>query len=139
MIRVLRCRNENEHQENNYLLGGVQMNNRLVEEITASQLRSDLPEFKSGDEVKVAVRIIEGNKSRIQVFQGVVIQRRGGGVNATFTVRKVSSGIGVERTFPLHSPSIAGIEVMRKGKVRRNKITYIRKRSGKAARIKEVL
>ena len=115
------------------------MNNRLVEEITASQLRSDLPEFKSGDEVKVAVRIIEGNKSRIQVFQGVVIQRRGGGVNATFTVRKMSSGIGVERTFPLHSPSIAGIEVMRKGKVRRNKITYIRKRSGKAARIKEVL
>lgn len=115
------------------------MNNRLVEEITASQLRTDLPEFKSGDEVKVSVRIIEGNKSRIQVFQGVVIQRRGGGVNATFTVRKVSSGIGVERTFPLHSPSIAGIEVMRKGKVRRNKITYIRKRSGKAARIKEVL
>ena len=115
------------------------MNNRLVEEITASQLRADIPEFKSGDEVKVSVRIIEGNKSRIQVFQGVVIQRRGGGVNATFTVRKMSSGIGVERTFPLHSPSIAGIEVMRKGKVRRNKITYIRKRSGKAARIKEVL
>ncbi|MBQ6921363.1 MAG: 50S ribosomal protein L19 [Bacilli bacterium] len=115
------------------------MNNRLVEEITASQLRSDLPEFKSGDEVKVSVRIIEGNKSRIQVFQGVVIQRRGGGVNATFTVRKMSSGIGVERTFPLHSPSIAGIEVMRRGKVRRNKITYIRKRSGKAARIKEIL
>ena len=115
------------------------MNNRLVEEITASQLRTDLPEFKSGDEVKVSVRIIEGNKSRIQVFQGVVIQRRGGGVNATFTVRKMSSGIGVERTFPLHSPSIAGIEVLRRGKVRRNKITYIRKRSGKAARIKEIL
>ena len=115
------------------------MNNRLVEEITASQLRTDLPEFKSGDEVKVSVRIIEGNKSRIQVFQGVVIQRRGGGVNATFTVRKMSSGIGVERTFPVHSPSIAGIEVVRRGRVRRNKITYIRKRSGKAARIKEVL
>ena len=115
------------------------MNNRLVEEITASQLRTDLPEFKSGDEIKVAVRIIEGNKSRIQVFQGVVIQRRGGGVNATFTVRKMSSGIGVERTFPVHSPSIAGVEVVRRGKVRRNKITYIRKRSGKAARIKEIL
>ena len=115
------------------------MNNRLVEEITASQLRTDLPEFKSGDEVKVSVRIIEGNKSRIQVFQGVVIQIRGGGVNATFTVRKMSSGIGVERTFPIHSPSIAGIEVVRRGKVRRNKITYIRKRSGKAARIKEIL
>ena len=115
------------------------MNNKLVEEITASQLRTDLPDFSSGDEVKVSVRIIEGNKSRIQVFQGVVIQRRGGGVNATFTVRKVSSGIGVERTFPLHSPNIASIEVLRRGKVRRNKITYIRKRSGKAARIKEVL
>ena len=115
------------------------MNNKLVEEITASQLRTDLPEFKSGDEVKVAVRIIEGNKSRIQYFQGVVIQRRGGGVNATFTVRKMSSGIGVERTFPVHSPSIAGVEVVRRGKVRRNKITYIRKRSGKAARIKEIL
>ena len=115
------------------------MNNRLVEEVTASQLRTDLPEFKSGDEVRVSVRIIEGNKQRIQVFQGVVIQRRGGGVNATFTVRKMSSGIGVERTFPVHSPSIAGIEVVRRGKVRRNKITYIRKRSGKAARIKEIL
>ena len=115
------------------------MNNRLVEEITASQLRTDLPEFKSGDEIKVSVRIIEGNKSRIQVFQGVVIQRRGGGVNATFTVRKMSSGIGVERTFPVHSPNIAGIQVVRRGKVRRNKITYIRKRSGKAARIKEIL
>jgi len=115
------------------------MNNRLVEEVTASQLRTDLPEFKSGDEIKVSVRIIEGNKQRIQVFQGVVIQRRGGGVNATFTVRKMSSGIGVERTFPVHSPSIAGIEVVRRGKVRRNKITYIRKRSGKAARIKEIL
>ena len=115
------------------------MNNKLVEEITASQLRTDLPEFKSGDTIKVSVRIIEGNKSRIQAFQGVVIQRRGGGVNATFTVRKMSSGIGVERTFPLHSPNIAGIEVIRKGKVRRNKITYIRQRSGKAARIKEIL
>ncbi len=115
------------------------MNNRLVEEVTASQLRTDLPEFSSGDEIKVSVRIIEGNKQRIQAFQGVVIQRRGGGVNATFTVRKMSSGIGVERTFPLHSPNIAGIEVIRRGKVRRNKITYIRKRSGKAARIKEIL
>lgn len=115
------------------------MNNRLVEEITASQLRTDIPEFKSGDEVKVSVRIIEGNKSRIQAFQGIVMQRRGGGVNATFTVRKMSSGIGVERTFPLHSPSIASIEVVRKGRVRRNKISYLRKRSGKAARIKEVI
>ena len=115
------------------------MNTKLVEEITASQLRQDLPEFSSGDEVKVSVRIVEGAKSRIQNFQGVVIMRRGGGVSETFTVRKMSSGIGVERTFPLHSPSIAGIEVVRRGKVRRNKITYIRKLSGKSARIKEIL
>ena len=115
------------------------MNNNLVNEITASQLRTDLPEFKSGDTVRVSVRIIEGNKQRIQNFEGVVISRRGGGVSETFTVRKVSSGIGVERTFPVHSPSIAAIAVIRRGKVRRNKITYIRKRSGKSARIKEIL
>lgn len=115
------------------------MNANLVNEITASQLRKDLPNFSSGDEIRVSVRITENNKSRIQNFQGIVIQRRGGGISETFTVRKMSSGIGVERTFPLHSPSIASIEVVRKGKVRRNKITYIRKLSGKAARIKEVL
>ena len=115
------------------------MNSNLVNEITASQIRHDLPEFKSGDTVRVSVRIIEGNKSRIQNFEGVVIQRRGSGVSETFTVRKISSGVGVERTFPLNSPSIATIVVVRKGKVRRNKIFYIRKRSGKSARIKEVL
>ncbi len=115
------------------------MNNNLVNEVTSSQLRTDLPEFKSGDEIKVSVRIIENNKQRIQNFQGVVIARRGGGVSETFTIRKMSSGIGVERTFPLHSPAIASIAVLRRGKVRRNKITYIRKRSGKSARIKEIL
>ncbi len=115
------------------------MNTNLVNEITASQLRTDLPEFSSGDEVKVSVRIVEGAKSRIQNFQGVVIMRRGGGVSETFTVRKISSGVGVERTFPLHSPNIVTIEVIRRGKVRRNKITYIRKLSGKSARIKEIL
>lgn len=139
-IRVLRCQNENEHQEKNYVKEAKQiMNNNLVNEVTASQIRRDLPSFKSGDEVKVSVRIIEGNKSRIQNFQGVVICRRGGGVSETFTVRKMSSGIGVERTFPVNSPVIAAIEVVRRGKVRRNKITYIRKLSGKSARIKEVL
>ena len=97
------------------------MNNNLVNEVTASQIRKDLPEFSSGDEIKVSVRIIEGNKSRIQNFQGVVICRRGGGVSETFTVRKMSSGIGVERTFPINSPVIAGITVVRRGKVRRNK------------------
>jgi large subunit ribosomal protein L19 len=115
------------------------MNSNLVKEVTASQLRTDLPEFSSGDEIKVSVRIIEGNKSRIQNFQGVVIVRRGGGISETFTVRKMSGGIGVERTFPLHSPIIASIEVVRRGKVRRNKISYIRKLSGKSARIKEIL
>ena len=115
------------------------MNSNLVNEITASQIRHDLPEFKSGDTVRVSVRIIEGNKSRIQNFEGVVIQRRGSGVSETFTVRKISSGIGVERTFPLNSPSIAAVTVVRRGKVRRSKIFYIRKRSGKSARIKEIL
>jgi len=112
------------------------MNNNLVNEITARQLRHDIPEFSSGDTVKVYVRIIENKKERNQVFEGVVMQRRGGGVSATFTVRKISSGIGVERTFPVNSPAIAKIEVVKRGKVRRNKITYMRKRSGKAARIK---
>ena len=120
--------------------GGISnMNNNLVNEITASQLRNDLPEFSSGDEVKVSVRIVEGNKTRIQNFQGVVISRRGGGVSATFTVRKMSGGIGVERTFPVNSPAVASVQVIRRGKVRRNKITYIRKLSGKSARIKEIL
>ena len=115
------------------------MNNNIVNEITARQLRNDIPEFKSGDTVKVSVRIIENNKERVQVFQGVVMQRRGSGVSATFTVRKVSGGIGVERTFPVNSPVIAKIERVKQGKVRRNKITYLRNRSGKSARIKEVL
>ncbi|MCQ3035369.1 MAG: 50S ribosomal protein L19 [Bacilli bacterium] len=115
------------------------MNNNIVNEITARQIRNDIPEFKSGDTVKVSVRIIENNKERVQVFQGVVMQRRGSGVSATFTVRKISGGIGVERTFPVNSPVIAKIERVKQGKVRRNKITYLRNRSGKSARIKEVL
>ena len=115
------------------------MNNNLVKEVAATQLRTDLPEFSTGDEVKVYIRIIENKKERVQVFQGVVLQRRGGNVSETFTVRKVSSGIGVEKTFPLHSPTITKIEVVRKGKVRRNKIFYLRERSGKSARIKEIV
>ncbi len=112
------------------------MNMNLVNEVTARQLRHDIPQFSSGDTIKVFVRIIENKKERNQVFEGVVMQRRGAGVSATFTVRKISSGVGVERTFPVNSPVIAKIEVVRKGKVRRNKITYMRKLSGKAARIK---
>lgn len=115
------------------------MNNNLVEQITKSQIRTDLPKFVTGDTIKVNVRIIEGGKSRIQVFQGVVISRRGSGVGETFIVRKMSSGIGVERTFPVNSPSIASIEVLKHGKVRRKKIYFLRSRSGKSARLKEVL
>ena len=115
------------------------MNTNIVNEVTARQLKKDVPDFSSGDTVKVYVRIIENNKERIQVFQGVVMQRRGSGVSETFTVRKISSGVGVERTFPVNSPAIAKIELVKRGKVRRSRITYLRKRSGKAARIKEVL
>ena len=115
------------------------MNTNIVNEVTARQLKSDVPAFSSGDTVKVYVRIIENNKERIQVFQGVVMQRRGSGVSETFTVRKISSGVGVERTFPVNSPVISKIELLKRGKVRRSRITYLRKRSGKAARIKEVL
>lgn len=115
------------------------MNTNIVNEVTARQLKSDVPAFTSGDTVKVSVRIIENNKERIQVFQGVVMQRRGSGVSETFTVRKISSGVGVERTFPVNSPAIAKIELVKRGKVRRSRINYLRNRSGKAARIKEVL
>ena len=115
------------------------MNSNIVNEVTARQIKKDVPEFKGGDTVKVSVRIIENNKERIQVFQGVVMQRRGSGVSETFTVRKISAGIGVERTFPVNSPAIAKIEVVKRGKVRRSRINYLRDRSGKAARIKEAL
>ena len=115
------------------------MNTNIVNEVTARQLKKDVPAFSSGDTVKVYVRIIENNKERIQVFQGVVMQRRGSGVSETFTVRKISSGVGVERTFPVNSPVISKIELVKRGRVRRSRITYLRKRSGKAARIKEVL
>lgn len=100
-------------------------------------LKSDVPEFRAGDTVRVHVRVVEGNKERIQVFQGVAIARRGGGSRETFTVRKMSGGIGVERIFPLHSPIIDRIEVVRRGKVRRAKLYYLRGLRGKAARIQE--
>ena len=115
------------------------MNNGLVDLITKSQIRTDLPNFVTGDTIKVNVRITENGKSRIQAFQGVVIARRGSGVSETFIIRKMSSGIGVERSFPVNSPSIASIEVIKHGKVRRHKIYFLRSRKGKAARLKEVL
>ena len=100
-------------------------------------LRTDLPVFTPGDTIKVMVRVREGDKERLQAFEGLCMGRRGGGINETFRVRKVSAGVGVERVFPLHSPSLASIEVVRKGRVRRAKLYYLRKVSGKAARIKE--
>lgn len=114
------------------------MNLNLVNEITKDQIRKDLPDFKSGATVRVHVRIKEGDKSRIQVFEGIVTEKKGGGVQESFTVRKISNGVGVERKFPLNSPVIEKIEVVRQGKVRRNKLRYLRDRSGKAARLKEI-
>jgi len=113
------------------------MQNRIIEEITKEQLRSDLPAFRSGDTVRVHVKIVEGTRERIQVFEGVVIKRKGDGLRETFTVRRVSNGVGVERTFPLHSPRIDKIEVARRGIVRRAKLYYLRDLYGKAARIRE--
>ncbi len=111
--------------------------NKLVADIAASQLRDDLPDFRAGDSVKVHVKVVEGSRSRIQVFAGVVIARNGRGIGEAFTVRKVSFGTGVERTFPLNSPIIEKIEVERRGDVRRAKLYYLRGLHGKAAKIKE--
>lgn len=105
--------------------------------VDAAQIRDDVPDFRAGDTLKVHVRVVEGNRSRIQVFQGAVIRRQGSGIRETFTVRKVSFGVGVERTFPLHTPIIDKIEVVSRGAVRRAKLYYLRSRRGKAARIRE--
>lgn len=110
----------------------------VLHTVTAEQLRTDIPHFRTGDTVAVHVRVIEGEKERIQIFEGVCIKRKGGGINETFTVRKISNGVGVERIFPVHSPRIATIEVKRQGKVRRAKLYYLRNLRGKAARIKEL-
>lgn len=115
------------------------MNNQLVELINKTQIRSDLPNFVTGDTIKVALNITENGKKRIQVFQGVVVSRRGSGVSETFIVRKESAGVGVERTLPVNSPSIASIEVVKHGRVRHHKIYFLRSRKGKSARLKEVL
>ena len=109
----------------------------LVQKITKEQLRADVPQFKPGDTVKVFVRIKEGEKSRIQLYEGVVVARQNGGISETFTVRKISNGVGVQRTFPVHSPIIDHIEVARRGKVRLAKLTYLKGLSAKNARIKE--
>ena len=109
----------------------------VLDAVDAVSLKSDIPSFRSGDELKVHVRVIEGNKSRIQVFQGVVIRRQGSGVRETFTIRKISYGVGVERTFPVHTPVIERIEIVRHGSARRAKLYYLRNLTGKATKIKE--
>ena len=113
--------------------------NDIIKNIEAAQLKSDLPEFRVGDTVKVYNKIKEGNRERIQIFEGTVIKRQNGGARETFTVRKNSNGVGVERTWPVHSPSVENIEVVRRGKVRRAKLNYLRSRVGKAAKVKELV
>jgi large subunit ribosomal protein L19 len=108
-----------------------------IAELEQAQIRSDIPSFRPGDTLKVHVKVTEGNRSRIQIFQGVVIRRQGGGARETFTVRKISYGVGVERTFPVHTPAIDKIEVVTRGRVRRAKLYYLRSLRGKAARIRE--
>jgi large subunit ribosomal protein L19 len=109
----------------------------MLEQLEGAYLRDDIPDFRSGDTVRVHVRVVEAGRERVQVFEGVVIARDGAGIRSTFTVRKISFGVGVERVFPLHAPIIQKIEVTRRGKVRRGKLYYLRDRVGKAARIKE--
>ena len=112
--------------------------NEIIRSIEAKQIRSDLPQFNVGDTVRVWVKVVEGNRERLQAFEGTVIAKRNGGIRETFTVRRVSYGIGVERTFPINSPRVDHVDVIRHGKVRRAKLYYLRSRQGKAAKIKEV-
>ena len=109
----------------------------LIDQIDAASLRDDVPDFQAGDTLKVHVKVVEGSRTRTQVFQGVVIARQGGGVSETFTIRKISFGVGVERTFPVHTPTVEKIEVVARGDVRRAKLYYLRNLRGKAAKIKE--
>lgn len=109
----------------------------LIQAIEKEQIRNDLPDFRPGDTVKVHAKVVEGNRERIQIYEGVVIRKRGGGLGATFTVRRITYGVAVERTFLLHSPRIDKVEIVRKGRVRRARLYYLRERVGKAARIRE--
>ena len=111
----------------------------IIEQINKENIKSEVPKFNVGDTVKVSVKVIEGTRERIQAYEGIVIAKRGGGISETFTVRRISFGVGVERTFPLHSPKITDIKVVKKGAVRRAKLYYLRNLTGKAARVKEIL
>ena len=115
------------------------MNQEIIKELEAAQIKEEIPQFNTGDTVRVHTRIKEGNRERIQIFEGVVLKIQGGGNRTTFTVRKESSGIGVEKTWPLHSPNVEKVEVVRRGKVRRAKLNYLRGLSGKKAKVKEVI
>jgi len=110
----------------------------IIQTLEQEQLKSDIPQFKVGDTVRVFVKVVEGTRERLQAFEGTVIKRNGGGIRETFTVRRVSYGVGVERTFPLHSPRVASIEVVRRGKVRRARLYYLRDRVGKRAKVREL-
>lgn len=113
--------------------------NEIIREIEAGQLKEEAPQFRTGDTVRVYGKIKEGNRERIQVFEGIVLKKQGGGNRVTFTVRKTSNGVGVEKTWPLHSPNVEKVEVVRRGKVRRAKLNYLRDRVGKAAKVKEIM
>ena len=136
MIRAVRCRHVGSGQER--LKMKEDPMNEIIRTLEQEQLRSDIPAFRVGDTPSVFVKVVEGNRERLRAFEGTVIARRNGSVRETFTVRRVSYGIGVERTFPLHSPRVDRIVVIRRGKVRRAKLYYLRTRSGKAAKIKEL-
>ena len=112
--------------------------NKIIEAINQENVKKEIPAFNVGDTVKVMIKVIEGDRERLQAFEGTVIARKNGGISETFTVRRLSFGVGVEKTFPIHSPKVADIQVVRKGKVRRAKLYYLRERTGKAARVKEV-
>ena len=114
------------------------MYNKIIDAINAENVKKEIPEFNVGDTVKVSIKVIEGDRERIQAFEGIVIARKNGGISETFTVRRVSFGVGVEKTFPIHSPKVADIKVVRRGKVRRAKLYYLRERTGKAAKVKEI-
>jgi large subunit ribosomal protein L19 len=124
---------------NIHIIRRKDMNNEIIKEIEAAELKAEVADFNVGDTVKVYNKIKEGNKERVQVYEGTVIKRQGGSNRETFTVRKLSNGVGVEKTWPLHSPNVEKIEVIRRGKARRSKLFYLRDRVGKAAKVKEVI
>jgi len=127
------------YYERQFYLGGTNKMNEIIRKLEAEQVKENPPKFNIGDTVKVHNRIIEGKRERIQVFEGTVIKRQNGGARTTFTVRKISGGIGVEKTWPLHSPNIEKVEIVRYGKVRRAKLFYLRERVGKKAKVKELV